>query len=688
MTLSIVIVNYNVREFLEQALVSVQKAVRHIDCEIWVVDNASSDGSAAFIRRKFPDVKLIANEQNLGFARANNQALQQATGKYICLLNPDTIVQENTFDVLLRYMEDHPEVGMVGAKILNADGSLQLACRRSFPTPWVAFTKIVGLAALFPKSRWFGRYNLTFLDPEQEADVEAISGSFMFVRRSVIEQVGGLDEDFFMYGEDLDWCYRIREAGYRIRYVPYTQIIHFKGESSKKSLLQQRLLFYEAMRLFVRKHFKKRIAWIPLWGLLMAIYLRAALSFIGALFRKAAWPLFDAAVMALSLAAAVLWRFFPSFPWQPFLPVYLIYSIVWITALGAYGCYSRHHLSAAKASSGVLLGWLINTSITFFLRQYAFSRAVVLLSGGINLLLLPGWRMMLNFLLRHRVSFLSKLFGKYLLERRSLVVGDAQACAQIIRRLRNSGSGRYEATGVVLIENDPSVETIDGVSVVGFLPDLPEIIRRERAHEVIFAAEALPYEKMLAAIARSKGLQISFKMVPSQLDVVIGKATLDYLEDIPFIDIDYRLYKKSFQFIKRSFDILAAGVLLTAGFPAFCRLRWIRKTPLVSMPIKNGRNRTASAQVFASDSFWHIYPLLPAVLRGEMSIVGRSFNNGYEIETALLKPGIAALDDLPSPAISNDEERKRFIIYYLKNYSPFLDLKILFMTAKLRKKRP
>ena len=228
-TLSIVIVNYNVREFLEQALSSLQAALAGLSHEVWVVDNASTDGSVEWLRSHYPQVRLIANTVNVGFARANNQALAACQGQFICLLNPDTIVQENTFSSLLAFFAAHPHAGAVGCKVLNPDGSLQLACRRSFPTPWVALTKIIGLAALFPRSRIFGRYNLTFLDPEQSAEVEALSGSFMLIRRETVQQVGFLDEAFFMYGEDLDYCFRIREAGWQIHYVPDTRIIDRKS---------------------------------------------------------------------------------------------------------------------------------------------------------------------------------------------------------------------------------------------------------------------------------------------------------------------------------------------------------------------------------------------------------------------------------------------------------------------------
>ncbi|MCK4818743.1 glycosyltransferase family 2 protein, partial [bacterium] len=225
--LSIIIVSYNVKPFLEQALHSVRKALLGIPSEVFVVDNGSGDGSVQLVREHFPEVCLIVNRENLGFARANNMALRKAKGDAICLLNPDTLVREDTFRVCIEYLNSNAEVGAVGCKILNPDGSLQLACRRSFPTPWVAFTKVIGLSRLFPGSRVFGKYNLTYLDSNEVAEVDSLSGSFMMVKQKVIKHVGLLDEIFFLYGEDLDWCYRIRQKGWKVVYLPDTQIIHY-----------------------------------------------------------------------------------------------------------------------------------------------------------------------------------------------------------------------------------------------------------------------------------------------------------------------------------------------------------------------------------------------------------------------------------------------------------------------------
>ncbi|MFC1728893.1 glycosyltransferase [candidate division KSB1 bacterium] len=273
-TVSVIIVSYNVRYFLELAIHSVMRSLTDLSHEIIVVDNASSDGSVEMVRDKFPGVSLIVNRENTGFACANNRALEKAQGKYIFLVNPDTVIGEDTISTLLQGFDRSPDTGMIGCRILNPDGSLQLSCRRSFPTPWVAFTRLSGLSLLFPGSRLFGRYNLTYLNPDEPAEIDALSGSFMAVRREVIETVGKLDERFFMYGEDLDWCYRIKKYGWKIVYDPAVSIIHFKGESARQNSMDSLKYFYEAMLLFTEKHFQPDHSSVPLWLLKTAIRVR------------------------------------------------------------------------------------------------------------------------------------------------------------------------------------------------------------------------------------------------------------------------------------------------------------------------------------------------------------------------------------------------------------------------------
>lgn len=273
MKLSVVIVNYNVKYYLHQCLRSVEQAVAcGIDAEIIVVDNHSTDGSIAFLSRLHPGVRFIVNDDNLGFARANNLALRQARGEYVVLLNPDTIVDERTFARCIAFMDTHPDAGATGVRMLKADGTFALESRRGFPTPLTALYKMTGLCQLLPRSRRFGRYYMQYLDASAPAEIEVISGAYMFVRRATLERSGLLDEDFFMYGEDIDLSYRLRLTGAKNYYLP-TRILHYKGESTKKHSWRYVQMFHEAMLLFMRKHFAHygRLLTVPIRA---AIYLR------------------------------------------------------------------------------------------------------------------------------------------------------------------------------------------------------------------------------------------------------------------------------------------------------------------------------------------------------------------------------------------------------------------------------
>ncbi|NTW00298.1 MAG: glycosyltransferase family 2 protein [Oscillochloris sp.] len=280
-SLAIVILNYNRADLLEDCLASIYAAPVRCALDVWVVDNASSDGSAAMVRDCFPQARLIESPINGGYSYGNNLALRTMLNgecdiqkerdsdsrsfsaqhsarnipDYVMLLNNDTIVPSGALDGLVRYLEEHPDVGAVGPKLILPDGSLDLACRRSFPTPEVSFYRMLGLARLFPKSPRFARYNLTYLDPDQETEVDALVGACMLLRGGVLAEVGLLDEQFFMYGEDLDWAYRIKQYGWRIVYYPQVIIHHYKRAASTRRAIPSIRAFYDAMRIFHRKHY-------------------------------------------------------------------------------------------------------------------------------------------------------------------------------------------------------------------------------------------------------------------------------------------------------------------------------------------------------------------------------------------------------------------------------------------------
>ena len=253
MKLSIVIVNYNVKYYLEQCLDSVLKAIQNIDTEIFVVDNHSTDQSLEYLIPKFPVVHFIDNQENVGFSKANNQAIEQAQGDYILLLNPDTVLGENTLVNVCRFMDENKQIGAVGVKMLDGYGHFLPESKRGFPSPWNSFTKMSRLAKLFPHSKIFGGYHLRYLDENECHQVDVLAGAFMMLRKETIEKSGSLDNSFFMYGEDIDLSYRINQAGYSNFYFP-EPIIHYKGESTKKDLHYVKH-FYEAMLIFFKKHY-------------------------------------------------------------------------------------------------------------------------------------------------------------------------------------------------------------------------------------------------------------------------------------------------------------------------------------------------------------------------------------------------------------------------------------------------
>lgn len=285
MELSVIIVSFNVRDFLKQCLLSVRKASENIDCELFVVDNNSADDSCVMIEQVFPEVILIKNKVNSGFSAANNQAIKLAKGRFILLLNPDTIIEDNTFIKCINFMKNHPDAGAMGVRMINGEGRFLPESKRSLPTPETAFFKTFGLTYLFPGSRLFNRYYLSHIDSFETSLVEIISGAFMFIRREALGKTGPLDEDFFMYGEDIDLSYRLLQAGYKNYYFPETQIIHYKGKSTDRESFTDILHFYKAMRIYVRKRSEegKFNSWHFL--IIPAIYFREGLALLNRFFR-------------------------------------------------------------------------------------------------------------------------------------------------------------------------------------------------------------------------------------------------------------------------------------------------------------------------------------------------------------------------------------------------------------------
>jgi GT2 family glycosyltransferase len=280
MNLTVIIVSYNVRHFLEQCLKSVIRASNTLDVDIIVVDNGSEDDSVEMVQALFPRVTLIVNLDNRGFSKANNQAIRQSESDYILLLNPDTVIEETTLICVLGFMENHPEAGGLGIKMIDGKGHFLPESKRGLPTPWASFCKMSYLSKLFPRSEFFNRYYLGFLSENKISKVAVLAGAFMLLRRKVLDEIGLLDEDFFMYGEDIDLSFRITQAGYINYYFPEARMIHYKGESTRMSSINYVRLFYGAMLIFARKHFVGKNKRLLSLVILPGVYFRALIAMI------------------------------------------------------------------------------------------------------------------------------------------------------------------------------------------------------------------------------------------------------------------------------------------------------------------------------------------------------------------------------------------------------------------------
>lgn len=284
MRLTVVIVSYNVKYYLEQCLDSLYRAIDGVEAEIYVVDNHSKDNSVEYLQERFHNVNFIACNHNMGFARANNIAINRTKSEYILLLNPDTIVGENTIKESLKFMDSYKTAGALGVQMLKCNGEKAMESRRGLPSPLTAFYKMCGLCAKYPKNRRLGKYYMSYLPWDKPEQIEVISGAYCFIRREAINKAGALDEDFFMYGEDIDLSYRILKQGYTNWYLP-TKILHYKGESTQKSSFRYVHVFYEAMLIFFRKHYGHMALWISI-PIKAAIYFKATCALFKMVFGK------------------------------------------------------------------------------------------------------------------------------------------------------------------------------------------------------------------------------------------------------------------------------------------------------------------------------------------------------------------------------------------------------------------
>ncbi|OWY19390.1 glycosyl transferase family 2 [Sphingobacteriales bacterium UPWRP_1] len=652
--LSVIIVNYNVKYFVEQALLSVRKASEGLPVEVIVVDNNSVDGSAELIGQKFPEVLLLANTRNVGFSAANNQGIQMATGEYILLLNPDTVVEEDTFRKTIGFMDEHPEAGALGVKMYDGKGVFLPESKRGLPTPATAFYKMTGLSALFPHSKTFNHYYLGHLSNDEIHEIEVLSGAFMLLRKKVLDEIGLLDETFFMYGEDIDLSYRIIKAGYKNYYYPHTRIIHYKGESTKKGSLNYVRMFYNAMIIFARKHFTTEKARVYVAGIQAAIYVRAILAILERFVLQALLPLSDAAII---YGGMYLIKDF----WQhnvkadqgtTYAPEYMLinvplYIAIWLLTVFLSGGYDAP-LRLSRMVRGLVAGTVLISAVYGFLPEtMRFSRGMILLGMAWAVFALSGWRLLLHFL-QYKNLNLDAAAAK-----RAVIVGSLPECTRVRAMLYDAGVN-IDITGYVLPEAPTEPQTAAAVHVLGYTPQLQEIVAIYKVNEIIFCAKDLPSQQILQFMI-DIGQLPDYKIVPPESLSIIGSNSKNTAGDLYTIDITLNLNQPRYRRNKRLLDLCLCFCLLPAA-------------PLALLLIPNRRQLLAN---------WF------GVLRGAKTWVGYvpepDAATAAAAQTTLpkLQPGVLSpLDELP-PKPYDAQTRQRLNLLYAKNYHPYADLDIV-----------
>ncbi len=640
MQLSVIIVNYNVEHFLEQCLLSVRSACQGLEAQVFVVDNQSVDGSCAMVRERFPEVILIENQDNVGFSKANNQAIHLAQGRYILLLNPDTVVEEDTFIKVVEFMDTHPNAGGLGVRMVDGKGRFLPESKRGLPTPWVAFCKISGIYRVFKSTKRFNHYYMGYLSEHEVNEVEILSGAFMLMRKTALDEVGLLDEAFFMYGEDIDLSWRIVQGGYKNYYFPSTSIIHYKGESTKKGSLNYVFVFYQAMVIFARKHFSEKNARLFTGLINLAIYARAALAVLNRFIQSIWLPLLDAAVLFWGL-----WLMQDAYAaWQEkiFEPKLLIlmfsaYAAGWMSAIFFSGGYDKP-LSAFRIFRGVLIGSvLVLVGYSLLPEDLRFSRAMVLLGSLWALVYFLLSRALLTTVAPALFTWSSRKEGRF------IVLGGKDEGQRISELLKQTTTRTPE---VFLADVPADLSNVD--ARVRLAMALRERIRVFKADVVIFSGRDLPAAGIIDMMSQLADLRTEFKIAPPDSLYMIGSNSIDTTGDLFMLETN-GVQKAANRRNKRMFDLFTACILLLS-FPITC---WFM----------------TSMKGYLSAIF--------AVLVGKKSWVGFAPQAAKSARLPKIRPGV--LHPAMGLSISglNDETGERLNIIYARDYRISNDLRLV-----------
>ncbi len=646
MKLSIIIVNYNVQYFLENCLRTVEIAAKKLgDCEIFVVDNNSVDGSMKMVRDQFPSVIRIENTQNVGFSKANNQAIQQSKGEFVLLLNPDTVVEEDTFLNCYNFMKSHPEAGGLGVSMVDGRGVFLPESKRGLPTPDVAFYKIFGLSALFPKSRRFGKYHLGYLPNDEINEIDVLSGAFMWLRKETLDKVGLLDETFFMYGEDIDLSYRITLGGYKNYYFPDARIIHYKGESTKKSSINYVFVFYKAMVIFARKHFSQKNAKLFSVLINLAIYLRAAIAVLFRFVKQIAFPLADAVVLLFGMFYLKTFyetnvKFVDGGAYPAEIIKYGFSFIVGAFILSNFvaGAYQKRH-KIGKLLKGVIFGGIfILASYSLLDESLRFSRALILLSILLALIALPTIR-----IIAHMIG-LSKLKGKQ--QKRIAIVGSAKEIDRIKLFLKETF---IDAEIITTIDAEVGGQKDFTSTFTGRISQLKDIVQIYAINEIIFCSADLSAFRIISEMSALSNAQVEFKIAPPESLYIIGSNSIQNSGEFYILEANAASSPENKR-KKRFLDVIISLMLI----------------PLLPIVLVLNKFRIQTIKNVG------------IVLIGKASWIGYRWEDKMGVQLPIHVKGVLKPSSFEAPELLDEEKKDKLNYQYARDYSIWKDLQMLF----------
>mgnify|MGYP003546656842 FL=1 len=609
-----------------------------IDAEVIVVDNNSSDNSIEYLTAKFPAVKYITNKGNTGFAKACNQGLQQAKGSYILFLNPDTIIPEDCFTKCVSFFEANKDAGAIGIKMLDGSGKFLKESKRSFPSPSTSLYKLFGLAKLFPRSKIFSRYHLGHLNENENNEVDVLAGAFMMIKREVLDKVGGFDETFFMYGEDVDLSYRIQKAGFKNHYFAESSIIHFKGESTRKGSMNYVRMFYNAMSIFVRKHYGGSKAGIFSFLIHVAIWFRAALSTIGSFIRKNGLPIIDAGLILLSFwLMKNIWseyvrtdiQYENKLLWIAF-PAYTIFYL--ITAYYA-GLYDRWYKWSELFRSSVVATIVLLAAYAMLPEQYRFSRAIILFGAMLAFALISLLRLIL---IQSNVLNSNKDRDEHT---QTIIAGSVEEFDAAKQLLKDAGL-KQRVLGRIAVHADDN----DGIGSVKNIKGLSSVIP---FREIILCQGTLSYAEIIEVIQQLPP-SINVKIHAHGTTSIVGSNSKDSSGEVVSKENGFKLSDPYNRRLKRLLDV-SISIFSIITFPV--HLIFVRK------PLSFFKN---CFQVLFARKTWIGYAVpeksLPSLYNAVISCNGIPADK----KQALPKESLQMMD-----------------YWYARDYEPINDLKLI-----------